>query len=273
MLKKLVVGGVTAALIGGVVLGTGLISHVRTASSWIAQSAEDSMPLEWEVKRARQMIDDLSPEIATNAKRIALEKIKVAKLEKEVNVADERLVNAREDISRLKVDLESGNKHYTYSGKTYTSNQVEDELSRRWKSFKTSKETAESLGKMLSSRMETLRAAGERMEAMMSAKHQLQIEIENLEAQLAAVRAAQTSSELALDDSALARTRELLDTIGARIDVEREMTQVDSQYFGGIELDDENSDNLLDEITMYLESENGVSGSAVELTGIQLDDK
>jgi hypothetical protein len=125
---------------------------------------------------------------------------------------------------------------------------------------------------MLSARMETLRAAGERMEAMMSAKHQLEIEVENLEAQLAAVRAAQTSSELALDDSALSRTRDLLDTISARIDVEREMTQVDSQYFGGIELEEEGSADLLDEISAYFDADRTQTSSAEVLAGIQLSD-
>jgi chromosome segregation ATPase len=272
MLKKIVLGSVAAALVGGVVLGTGVWSHVRTAGGWIAQTAEDSMPLEWEVKRARQMISDLEPEIAVNAKRIALEKIKVAKLEKETALANERLADARNDISRLKDDLQAGNQYYTYSGETYTSNQVRDELERRFTAFKTSKETASSLEQMLSARMETLRAASERMAAMMSAKHQLEIEIENLEAQLAAVRAAQTSSELALDDSALSRTRELLDSISARIDVEREMTQVNTEYFGGIKLEDEDSGDLLDEITTYLDSEGVQTGSAEQLAAIRLDD-
>ena len=272
MLKKLMIGGVATALLTGVLIGTGAWSHVRTAGGWIAQTAEDAMPLEWEIKRARQMINDLEPEIAVNAKRIALEKIKVAKLEKESLSANERLADARDAISRLKSDLEDGSEYYSYKGKTFTSNQVRDELSRRFKAFKVSNETADSLEKMLSARMETLRAAGERMEAMMSAKHQLEIEVENLEAQLAAVRAAQTSSELALDDSALSRTRDLLDTISARIDVEREMTQVDSQYFGAIELEEEGSADLLDEISAYFDADRTKTSSAEVLAGIQLSD-
>lgn len=273
MLKKLVLGGVAAALLGGVVIGTGAWSHVRTAGGWIAQTAEDSVPLEWEIRRAKDMIANLEPEIAVNAKRIALEKIKVAKLEKDVNSANERLADARRDITRLKLDLESGHDQYTYKGKTFTSNQVKDELSRRFKAFKTSNETADSLDQMLSARMETLRAATERMEAMLAAKSQLEVEIENLEAQLAAVRVAQTKSEFNLDDSALARTRDLLDNISARIEVEREMTKVDAQYFGGIDLDEEESGDLLDEITSYLDNENVQSGSAEALAGIQLDDE
>ena len=273
MLKKFVLGGVAAALLGGVLIGTGAWSHIRTAGGWIAQTAEDAVPLEWEIRRAKDMIANLEPEIAVNAKRIALEKIKVAKLEKDVNTATERLADARRDITRLKQDLESGSEHYTYKGKTFTSSQVKDELSRRFNAFKVSNETADSLEKMLTARQETLRAATERMEAMLAAKNQLEIEIENLEAQLAAVRVAQTKSELAVDDSALSRTRELLDNISARIEVEREMTQVNAEYFGGIDLDEEQSGDLLDEITSYLDNSNVEGGSAEALAGIQFDDE
>lgn len=61
MLKKLIVGGVATALLAGVMIGSGAWSHVRTAGGWIAQTAEEAMPLEWEIKRARQMISDLEP--------------------------------------------------------------------------------------------------------------------------------------------------------------------------------------------------------------------
>ena len=273
MLKKFVLGGVAAALLGGVLVGTGAWSHIRTAGGWIAQTAEDAVPLEWEIRRAKDMIANLEPEIAVNAKRIALEKIKVAKLEKDVDTATERLAVARRDITRLKQDLESGSEHYTYKGKTFTSSQVKDELSRRFNAFKVSNETADSLEKMLTARQETLRAATERMEAMLAAKNQLEVEIENLEAQLASVRVAQTKSELALDDSALSRTRDLLDNISARIEVEREMTQVNSEYFGGIDLDEEQSGDLLDEITSYLDNSHVEGGSAEALAGIQFDDE
>lgn len=251
MLKKAIVGGTLAALLGGLLMGTGLWSYARTAGGWVEQTAKDAVPLEWEIKRARQMIADLDPEIASNAKRIAHEKIKVARLEKELNQTSERLAEARTDIERLRSDLEDGDEMFVYSGKTYTSAQVREDLGRRFDRYKTRKETSEKLQQMLTARQGALNAAHERMDAMLSAKRQLEVEVENLQARLAAVRVAQTSSDLALDDSALSRTRQLLDDIATRIDVEEEVTQVDAEYFGGIELDEESEADLLDEISSY----------------------
>lgn len=251
MLKKAIVGGTLAALLGGLLMGTGLWSYARTAGGWVERTAKDAVPLEWEIQRARQMIADLDPEITSNAKRIAHEKIKVAKLEKELSQTSERLAEARNDIERLRSDLEEGDGMFVYSGKTYTSAQVRDDLGRRFDRYKTRKETSEKLQQMLTARQGALQAAHERMDAMLSAKRQLEVEIENLQARLAAVRVAQTSSELALDDSALSRTRQLLDDIATRIDVEEEVTQVDAEYFGGIDLEEESDAELLDEISSY----------------------
>lgn len=269
MLKKLMIGGALTAALGGMVLGSGAWSYVRTAGGWVQQTAGDAVPLEWEISRARQMIADLDPEITENARRIAHEKIKVAKLQKQVDDTESKLAAAQHDIERLKGDLESDNNVFVYSGKTYTSNQVREDLARRFQLFKTRNEMADSLKKMLAARQATLAAASEQMEANMSAKRQLEVEVENLEARLAAVRVAQTSSELALDDSALSQTRELLDKIASRIDVEKEMTQVDTQYFGGINLDETSEADLLNEISSYFGTTGG--DDPVALTGIQLD--
>ncbi len=67
-----------------------------------------------------------------------------------------------------------------------------------------------------------------------------------------ALRVAQTSSELALDDSHLSQTRQLLDDIASRIDVEEEAVAVDQDYFGEIKLEEESGEDLLDEISSYL---------------------
>ena len=119
---------------------------------------------------------------------------------------------------------------------------------------------------MLSARQASLKAAHERMDAMLSAKRQLEVEVENLQARLGALRVAQTSSQLNLDDSQLSRTRELLDEIATRIDVEEETMSVDVEYFGEIDLDEPSEEDLLDEITNYFQGTEAVpAGSLVSI--------
>ena len=80
---------------------------------------------------------------------------------------------------------------------------------------------------------------------------------------------AQTSSQLNLDDSQLSRTRELLDEIATRIDVEEETMSVDVEYFGEIDLDEPSDENLLDDISTYFDEARGQADGS--LVSIQLN--
>lgn len=253
MFKKLALAGGAVALLSSVTVGVPLMSYARCGVNYLKESTSEAMPMEWELKRARQMITDLKPEIEMNAKRIAREKVEVARLQKQVQEGESRLAKTQSDIERLSADLRSDSQYYTYAGHTYTSAQVKTDLNNRFKRFKTRRATVDKLDQMLAAREASLNSAHERMEAMLNAKRQVEVEVENLQARLAALRVAQTSSELNLDDSQLARTRELLDEIAVRIDVEEETIAVDGAYFGSgeINLDEPSDEDLLDQISSY----------------------
>ncbi|QDT01717.1 Chromosome partition protein Smc [Rubripirellula lacrimiformis] len=271
MIKKMILTGGVLALLSSVTLGVPLFSYARCGASWLTSSASDAVPLEWELKRARQMIADLTPEIKHNAKRIAHEKIQVASLQKQLDENHDRLAKGESDIQRLSEDLQNDSTVYSYGGRTYTSAQVKSDLGNRFKRFKTRQATAQKLDQMLASRQASLNAAHERMDAMLGAKRQLEVEVENLQARLGALRVAQTSSGLALDDSQLSQTRELLDAIATRIDVEEETMAVDVEYFGEINLDDPSEEDLLNEISSYFQGTGDESADAEALVSIQLN--
>ena len=254
-MKKLILGGTAAALLSTVAIGTPFISYARTGASWVSESASETLPIEWELKRARQMISDLQPEIKRAAKQIALEKVDVARLEKQVATNEASLAKSKQEIARLSDDLSNGAVTYTYAGRTYTSAQVKTDLASRFKRHKTRSATSEKLTQMLDARRSSLDSANQRMEAMLQARRELEVEVEHLAARCAALRVSQTASELNLDDSALSQTRALLDGIEARIDVEEETMHVDVEYFGGINLDEPNEEDLMDEIAAFFDEE------------------
>lgn len=269
MLKRTIVGGTALALLSTATLGVPLWSYARCGATYLTQSASEAMPIEWEIKRARQMIADLDPEIQGNAKQIAREKIETRRLRTQVEETRDRLSKAEQDIERLRDDLAGGQDYYTYAGRTYTSVQVKNDLSERFKRFKTRKETAQKLEDMLSAREQILSAAHNRMDAMMAAKRELEVEIENLQARLGAMRVAEASHGFSFDDSHLAQTRNLLDEIHTRLDVIEETQAVDIEYFGEIELDEEKNVDILDEVAAYFDGEPTTDAEA--LVAIQLD--
>ena len=60
MLRKSVIIGVAAVLLLSLVFGR---SHVLTTVGLVKDSVKDSVPIEFELKRARQMIKDLHPDM------------------------------------------------------------------------------------------------------------------------------------------------------------------------------------------------------------------
>ena len=92
----------------GLLFGREGFSHVKTSLGWVRQSVRDSVPVDFEISRARQMIKDLDPEIHRNMHLIAKEEVEVKHLRDQLADADKQLVKNRSDIERLTQRPEAG---------------------------------------------------------------------------------------------------------------------------------------------------------------------
>ena len=71
MIKYGVLGTAAAALLGGVVFGTDLGSYLRSGGRSIKAVMKDNVPIEFELRRARDLLDDIVPEMQANIRAIA----------------------------------------------------------------------------------------------------------------------------------------------------------------------------------------------------------
>lgn len=251
MLKKVLIGSMLAAGTAGLLFGTSAISYVRLGVNSVQQSIKDSIPVEVEIKRAREMITNLKPEIADNLRLIAREEVEVARLNKDVATKQDHIVKSRRDILRLKDDLQTGSSKFVYAKRTYSSSEVKEDLANRFKQFKTQEDSLVKMEKILEARTKNLEAARQKLDSMLAAKRQLEVEVENLQARLTMVQVAETSSQISLDDSHLSQTRQLLDEISNRIEVAERMVNSEGALQGTIPLDEEAPSDLVDQITDY----------------------
>src|SRR6476660_5214855 len=254
MVKKgIFLAGAVAVLVG-LLFGREGFSHVKTSLGCLRQSVRESVPVEFEISRARQMIKDLVPEIHRNMHLIAKEEVDVKHLRDQLFDAEKQLAKNRSDIERLTSDLKDGDKHYVYCGKTYTAKQVENDLTRRFEQFKVKEATLGKLTQVLSARERGLDAGREKLKAMQGAKSQLEVDVANLEARNEMVKVAQTTSEFNFDDSRLSRNKQLVKDIGCRIDVAEKLVHAETTYPGQISLDDQKaSGDITEQITAYFE--------------------
>jgi len=219
MLKKILLGSALTASAGGLLLGTSAYSYLKTGVHSLRDSLKDQIPIEVEIKRARELITDLKPEIASNLKLIAREESEVTKLQREVSGKQTSLAKSKDSILKLKEDLQSGVRYVTYQGKKYSIEQVRQDLGDRFKHHQSLEATSDKLVKILDARERNLVAARRKLDEMLAAKRELEVQVENLQARLTMVQVAQAGSQFAVDEGAISQVRQALDEIATRIDV------------------------------------------------------
>ncbi len=251
-LKKVAIGGGVATLLLLLLFGRSTWSYLTTTVSRVHESVKSTVPVDFELDRARQETSQITPEVRKNMHLIASEEVKIEQLEKRILGMEDKLSQDQTDILRLKSDLESGTGNFIYGGVTFTAKDVKRDLENRFEEFTTDEETLQSLAKLLKTRHESLRGAQDRLASMQASQRKLKAEIDNLEARNKMVQVAQASSEFEFDNSQLAQARELVNTIDSRIRTDEKMLNAVSHPLDRIPLErDEAETDILDRISNY----------------------
>jgi chromosome segregation ATPase len=251
MLRRAIftVGGLT--LLSLFFFGRDAASYVGTTLGWVKTSVKNSVPVEFEIERARTMVKNLVPDIRKNMHVIAQEEVEVERLDKQIAEAESSLDRDRTDLMRLKSDLTDAKPVYLYGGREFTVEQVKTDLANRFERYKTHDATLASLREIHTARRRSLEAARQKLEGMLAAKRKLEVDVENLEARLKMVEVAQTTSDYNFDDSQLARAKELITDVRTRLNVAERMVNVESQLKDEIPVATPASANILEEVTNY----------------------
>ena len=128
--------------------------------------------------------------------------------------------------------------------------EVKTDMANRLERCRTSDATLASLREMQATRQKSLDTARQKMDAMLAAKRKLEVDVENLDARLKAVQLASAVSENAIDDSALAHCREVINDLRTRLNVAEKMANAQSP--SEIQLDAPAHADIAHEVEEYL---------------------
>jgi len=220
-----------------VFFGTDAFSYARSSARMLRRAAKESVPVEFEIKRARDMLEELIPETHANLKIVAEEEVEVAMLEKELVREHQNIEGERAKIQALRSGLETGAQNCKFSGQIYTRLQVVEELQRRFENFRTAEQVMAGKEKLLESRKAGLHAAVQKLEKTRLARVDLAAQIESLEAQFRLVQAQQDGNGFQIDDSKLAKTQRLLGDLKKRLEVAQRVLARESRFVEGIPVD------------------------------------
>jgi chromosome segregation ATPase len=219
------------------------------------QAAKDSVPIEFEIERAKGMVTSLVPEIKKNMDVIAKEEVAINRLDQQITKLQDRMASAKDEILTLQTDLEknSANTTFTYCSRTYTRSQVETDLAQRFERYKVDEATFTSLGKMKTMREESLSAAKAKLSEYMSQKRDLEVKLEQLSARLKMIDVAKTTSEYAFSEDKLGKAKALVEDLQGRLEVEERLVGAKGDLTNEVVLTDRKSKsaNIVDKVAEY----------------------
>ena len=132
MIKKMLIGSGVVMTLGALLFGRDIFSYVRTAGASVRNAVKREVPLEFEVRRAREMVENLVPDIRHCMHVIAEQQVDLENLNESIQSREEALLKHKDAIFVLRSDLDTGDENFVYAGRTYTSNQVRRDLSHRF---------------------------------------------------------------------------------------------------------------------------------------------
>lgn len=255
MLKKVIIGTLSIVLASAVLFGTNAVSYLKTACRGVSHTVQESVPIEFQIERARDMVADLGPEIRHSMHVIAKEEIEVEQLNEQITKADGIADKSKSEIMQLQSDLKSNRNVFQYASGSYTRDEVTTDLSRRFARHRVSDETIAHLKNMRDARAKNLDAARQKLTAMVSAQKSLETDIVNLEAKRKLTEVAQATSDLVIDDSRLAKAKDLINDIRTRLDVTARLANADTEFTGEIRLDGVDSEDVTEQVAAYFGAE------------------
>ena len=253
MIKKSLLVVLGLGLTTLVLFGRDAASYVSTSYHRVTSSVQESVPVEFQIDRAKQMVRDLEPEIRRSMHVIAKEEVALEQLNQQIDGNEQKTEKDKKDILRLQADLGQNRDMYRYASRSYTSDEVKQDLARRFNRFKVADDTLGSMKQMRDAREKNLDAAQQKLAAMINARRKLDVDIQNLEAKRKLVEVAQASSEYVFDDSQLARCKELITDIRTRLDVAAKLANADVNIDVEIPLDEATPSDITDQVADYFE--------------------
>ncbi len=251
MIRKTIITSAAILLAAVVLFGRNTLGYLRTSWGYVHDSVQNAVPVGFEIDHARQMIQDLAPEVRRNMHVIAKEEVEVNRLDEQIAGAEANLAKDKQQILQLKTDLSTNKESYQYGGRAYTIAEVKTDLANRFERYKTSEATLVNLKQIRDARVKGLAAARQKLDGMLAQKRQLQVEVENLEARNQMVAAAQASSNYQFDDSRLGRAKELVQNLKTRLEVNEKLVSAENEFQGEIPLDKATPQNIVDQVGDY----------------------
>ncbi|MBI1321736.1 hypothetical protein GC170_00910 [bacterium] len=227
MIKKAVVFGFLGSALMVGLFGTPAGSYVRTAAFKVRTAAKDSVPVQFEIDRAKREIESLTPAIRQHIEQMARAEQDARTLEDEIAETTANLEKQKATMVALRTQL--GNPGVTKTGGQDNSRLIQESLRNRLDTYNRCERILEEKKATLTSRQKVVESAREHLTAIATQKKALESKLEEIQARLAAIEASNARSKYHFDGSALARAKQSVSELDRRLNVITRVSEVEGR--------------------------------------------
>lgn len=258
LVKKGVLGAALGAGALYMAFGTSAPSYVRTAFNGVRSGVKNNVPIEFEIRRAREEVANLEPAIKRNIAEIAQADVDVKDLSDEIAATKSNLDKEKASMlslrDRLRDDLRLA------GGSTPSADDLKGDLARRFDSYKLASKVLENKEATLAAKRKSLEAAKVQLRQMADAKKQMLTKIDEIEARQKMIQTTKESRDFNFDDGALASVKQTVSELAKRLDKEARIAEMEGKYSEGLTITSEPGRDVVKEI-------DGEFGPAPKKTG------
>lgn len=222
-LKKGVIGAALGAGALGLIFGTSAPSYVKTTFHKARNTVKGSVPIEFEIERAKQEIGALDPAISGAIEALVKAQIEAEHLQRDIASTRDEMNTEGRALQALNEHLKTGDLHLT-GGVAYSAKEVKNDLVRRMDHYKIVKTLLTEKQETLNILQKNVLSAKEGLSAMQNARRDLSARVDGAEAKLNQIKAARTSNEFNFDDSAVGQAKKTVTELEMKLE---QMARVD----------------------------------------------
>lgn len=250
-IKYVVAPTLVVLLVGGLLFGSDVFSYIHSSARSIRTSVKENIPTEFELQRARDMLEQIVPEMHANIQVIAREEVEVENLKRDITRAEAGLREERVRIEKIGGMLSGPAEVFTIANRPYTREVLKSDLARRFESYKEAEMILHGKQKLLARREQSLAAAVASLQRARRQKEVLADKIESLAAQHRLIAAASVGSKFQIESSSLAKTEKLIGDIKKRLDVAERVLAHEGNFVQPIQIDTVDEVDLLEQVNDY----------------------
>lgn len=227
--KFTVLTGAVLAGTGFLLFGTNLGSYLGTMAGSVHEGIESAIPVEFEIKRAENLIEKIDPQIETCKRDVARAEVELEELQHSVVEMEKSLAHEEKRLkSGARILGGETTASFTLASDNSARRRVERDLQRTMDSFRNNQKILEAKRSLIARQQEAVNVAKQRLAAVRSEKEVLADQVRSLRTQQHWIETMGASQKrFDLDDSALSQAKEALGKVQKRLDVAQKMLEND----------------------------------------------